>query len=214
LYTNLSGEELERKVNDAWKDGVNYLNGQKVTGFSGATLRSSAYVASVKDAMDDAGLTDMALGLGFGVAAARNNLTVSNTKKFKTNFDAENPVSGKAWNNYFKEKYGAANVRWKDPIKSINEAIDMPSLLSGTNPEDIVEIAIREGWIVQPLKKGSKSGLLFSEGGGYSMNAPSGSSLYIQYHPGGGHHGQGAYYKVSSPKNGTIRINIEGGLLE
>ncbi|MBC1351691.1 hypothetical protein HB837_04450 [Listeria innocua] len=72
LYTNLSGEELERKVNDAWKDGVNYLNGQKVTGFSGATLRSSAYVASVKDAMDDAGLTDMALGLGFGVAVARN----------------------------------------------------------------------------------------------------------------------------------------------
>ncbi|WP_031649912.1 hypothetical protein, partial [Listeria innocua] len=27
-YTELSGEELERKVNDAWKDGVNYLNGQ------------------------------------------------------------------------------------------------------------------------------------------------------------------------------------------
>lgn len=76
LYINLSGEELERKVNDAWKDGVNYLNGQKVTGFSGATLRSSAYVASVKDAMDDAGLTDMALGLGFGIAAARNKAVI------------------------------------------------------------------------------------------------------------------------------------------
>ncbi len=76
LYTNLSGEELERKVNDAWKDGVNYLNGQKVTGFCGATLRSSAYVASVKDAMDDAGLTDMALGLGFGIAAARNKAVI------------------------------------------------------------------------------------------------------------------------------------------
>lgn len=76
LYTSLSGEELERKVNDAWKEGVNYLNGQKVTGFSGATLRSSAYVASVKDAMDDAGLTDMALGLGFGIAAARNKAVI------------------------------------------------------------------------------------------------------------------------------------------
>ncbi|EAD9125306.1 hypothetical protein AOC40_14140 [Listeria monocytogenes] len=76
LYTNLSGEELERKVNDAWKDGVNYLNGQKVTGFSGATLRSSAYVASVKDAMDDAGLSEMALGLGFGIAAARNKAVI------------------------------------------------------------------------------------------------------------------------------------------
>ncbi|MBC2126604.1 T7SS effector LXG polymorphic toxin [Listeria marthii] len=76
LYTNLSGEELERKVNDAWKDGVNYLNGQKVTGLSGATLMSSAYVASVKDAMDDAGLTDMALGLGFGIAVARNKAVI------------------------------------------------------------------------------------------------------------------------------------------
>ncbi|HHR3051230.1 LXG domain-containing protein, partial [Listeria monocytogenes] len=61
LYTNLSGEELERKVNDSWKEGINYLNGQKVSGVSGATLRSSAYVASMKDWTDDAGLMDMAL---------------------------------------------------------------------------------------------------------------------------------------------------------
>ncbi|EAF4588839.1 hypothetical protein CYG77_13315, partial [Listeria monocytogenes] len=80
LYTNLSGEDLERKVNDAWKDGVNYLNGQKVTGFSRETLRSSAYVASMKDAMDDAGLTDMALGLGFGIAAARNKAVIPKKK--------------------------------------------------------------------------------------------------------------------------------------
>ncbi|EAE5893808.1 hypothetical protein KCU02_002951, partial [Listeria monocytogenes] len=39
LYTSLSGEELERKVNDSWKEGINYLNGQKVSGLSGATLR-------------------------------------------------------------------------------------------------------------------------------------------------------------------------------
>ncbi|MBC2192232.1 hypothetical protein HCB44_08020 [Listeria sp. FSL L7-0229] len=71
-YTELSGEELERRVNDSWKDGVNYLTGQKVSGFSGGVLRSSAYIASMKDWTDDAGLTDMALGLGFGIAAARN----------------------------------------------------------------------------------------------------------------------------------------------
>ncbi|WP_267188663.1 hypothetical protein [Listeria seeligeri] len=43
------------------------------------------------------------------------------------------------------------------------------------------------------------------------MNAPAGSgdSLYIQYHP-----GANAYYKVSSPKNGTIRIDLEGRVLE
>lgn len=76
LYTELSGEELERKVNDAWKDGVNYLNGQKVSGASAVILKTSAYVASMKDAMDDAGLTDMTLSLGFGVAAARNKVII------------------------------------------------------------------------------------------------------------------------------------------
>ncbi|MBC2314196.1 hypothetical protein HCB40_08330 [Listeria welshimeri] len=81
LYTNLSGDELERKVNDSWKEGVNYLNGQKVSGFSGGVLKSSAYVASVKDAMDDAGLTEMTLSLGFGIAAARNKTIMA--KKVK-----------------------------------------------------------------------------------------------------------------------------------
>ncbi|MBC1470726.1 T7SS effector LXG polymorphic toxin [Listeria seeligeri] len=79
LYTELSGEEFERKVNDAWKDGVNYLNGQKVSGPSAGILKSSAYVASMKDAIDDAGLTDMAMSLGFGIAAARNKAII--TKK-------------------------------------------------------------------------------------------------------------------------------------
>ncbi|WP_271004813.1 T7SS effector LXG polymorphic toxin [Listeria seeligeri] len=80
LYTELSGEELERKVNDAWKDGVNYLNGQKVSGPSAGILKSSAYVASMKDAMDDAGLTEMSLSLGFGIAAARNKTAIVKPK--------------------------------------------------------------------------------------------------------------------------------------
>ncbi|ARM71770.1 hypothetical protein LMxysn_0135 [Listeria monocytogenes] len=78
LYTNLSGEELERRVNDSWKEGINYLNGQKVAGISVGILKASAYVASMKDTMDDAGLTDMALGLGFGIAAARNKAIIPN----------------------------------------------------------------------------------------------------------------------------------------
>ncbi|EFR94901.1 cell wall-associated protein, partial [Listeria innocua FSL J1-023] len=57
-------------MNGSWKEGINYLNGQKVSGASAGILKSSAYVASMKDAMDGAGLTDTALGLGFGIAAA------------------------------------------------------------------------------------------------------------------------------------------------
>ncbi|HHP9242123.1 TPA: T7SS effector LXG polymorphic toxin [Listeria monocytogenes] len=210
-YTELSGEDLERKVNDSWKEGVNYLTGQKVTGVSAGVLRTSAYIASGKDVMDDTGLTDMALGLGFGIAAARNKPVLQ--EKINPT-ETKQIVSGEKWNNYFKEKYGSDKVRWKDPVKSINEAIDMPSLLKKAHPEDVAEIARKAGWTVQPLKKGGKKGLSFSEGGGYSMNAPSGSgnSLYIQYHPGGGHHGTNAYYKVSSPENGTIRIYLEEGV--
>ncbi|MBF2461932.1 hypothetical protein [Listeria welshimeri] len=87
---------------------------------------------------------------------------------------------------------------------------------SGTNPLDIAEVAKKAGWTVQPLKKGSKKDLTYSEGGGFSMNPPAGSgeSLYIQYHPGCGHHGESAYYKVSSPKNGTLRIDLNGKVLK
>lgn len=45
------------------------------------------------------------------------------------------------------------------------------------------------------------------------MNPPagtSGSSRYIQYHPGGGHHGDLPYHKLSSPENGISRIYIDG----
>ncbi|MBC1488997.1 hypothetical protein HCJ52_09155 [Listeria sp. FSL L7-1485] len=84
-YTELSGEDLERKVNDSWKEGVNYLTGQKVTDASAGILRTSAYIASGKDVMDDTGLTDMALSAGFGIAAARNKLIIpkNTVEKYK-----------------------------------------------------------------------------------------------------------------------------------
>ncbi|HHQ1094103.1 TPA: T7SS effector LXG polymorphic toxin, partial [Listeria innocua] len=117
LYTNLSGEELERKVNDSWKEGINYLNGQKVSGFSGATLRSSAYVASMKDWTDDAGLTDMALGLGFGIAAARNKVIIP--KKTSTA-----KSSGKDIFNYTdKVNEHMANLDRAVPVQTLKEAI-------------------------------------------------------------------------------------------
>lgn len=117
LYTNLSGEELERKVNDSWKEGINYLNGQKVSGVSGATLRSSAYVASMKDWTDDAGLMDMALGLGFGIAAARNKVIIP--KKTSTA-----KSSGKDIFNYTdKVNEHMANLDRAVPVQTLKEAL-------------------------------------------------------------------------------------------
>jgi len=42
------------------------------------------------------------------------------------------------------------------------------------------------------------------------MHTPNGSSIYIQYHLGGRHHGKTPYYKVSSGSNGTVRYYING----
>ncbi|HAB0009139.1 TPA_asm: hypothetical protein GIN74_07010 [Listeria monocytogenes] len=149
LYTNLSGEELERKVNDAWKDGVNYLNGQKVTGFSGATLRSSAYVASVKDAMDDAGLSEMVLGLGFGIAAARNKSIIdgktssSKTKKGtiseqRNDYETEVFLPEEYYKNY------RLPSRVEPGVKSLNKFDDLGNLKQTKFYDDYGR---EKGWI-------------------------------------------------------------------
>ena len=63
---------------------------------------------------------------------------------------------------------------------------------------------------VEPLGKGRLAGIPYEQGGGISMHAPNGSSIYIQYHPGSGHHGVMPYYKISSGKNGIVRYYING----
>ncbi|MEE9782988.1 T7SS effector LXG polymorphic toxin [Listeria seeligeri] len=187
LYTELSGEELERKVNDAWKDGVNYLNGQKVSGPSAGILKTSAYAASMKDAMDDAGLTDMTMSLGFGIAAARNKPVL----KEKTNPPkAKQTVNGKKWNNYFKEKYGAGNVQWKP--NSFEDIINNPQRLYGSTPKEIRSM-LGDNWF---FKSYGSNGL------GWEFYSSEGR---IFYHAGGGIHG-GPYYGYATGPTGRVKI--------
>ena len=122
--------------------------------------------------------------------------------------NSKNPMTGDDWHKYFNEKYGAENVTWESA--SIQDIIDMPSKITDFSPKQISDLARRSGWTVGPLGKGSLAGITYEQGGGISMHAPNGSSIYIQYHPGGGHHGVMLYYKVSSGKNGTVRYYING----
>ena len=122
--------------------------------------------------------------------------------------NSKNPMTGDDWHKYFNEKYGAENVTWESA--SIQDIIDMPSKITDFSPKQISDLARRSGWTVGPLGKGSLAGITYEQGGGISMHAPNGSSIYIQYHPGGGHHGVMPYYKVSSGKNGTVRYYING----
>ena len=117
-------------------------------------------------------------------------------------------VTGGDWHNYFNENYGADNVTWESA--SIQDIIDMPSKITDFSPKQISNLASRNGWTVEPLGKGRLAGIPYEQGGGISMHAPNGSSIYIQYHPGSGHHGVMPYYKISSGKNGIVRYYING----
>ncbi|WP_333780145.1 hypothetical protein, partial [Listeria seeligeri] len=135
LYTELSGEELERKVNDAWKDGVNYLNGQKVSGPSAGILKTSAYAASMKDAMDDAGLTEMTMSLGFGIAAARNKAIISKkTREPETNRVDTNQRE-RILKNIEESKKAREASNFKDYIKREKEILEEIKQSSGSRTQ-------------------------------------------------------------------------------
>lgn len=126
--------------------------------------------------------------------------------------EAQIPRTGDEWHKYFNETYGKSNVTWESA--NINGIVDMPSKIVDFTPQQVAELAKTYGWSVEPLGKGSMAGVPFDQGGGFSMHAPNGGSEYIQYHPGGGHHGADAYYKISSGPNGTVRYNLNGGKIQ
>jgi len=119
---------------------------------------------------------------------------------------------GDDWNDYFNETYGNNNVTWESA--SMKDIIDMPSKITNFSPQQVANMAQANGWTAEPLGKGSLAGIPYEQGGGFSMRAPNGGSEYIQYHPGGGHHGSLPYYKVSSGPNGTVRYNLDGSVIK
>ncbi|MBC1420533.1 T7SS effector LXG polymorphic toxin [Listeria seeligeri] len=74
-YTIITNEDLNKKINKAWQDGVYYLNGNKYDGLAGGILSTSAYVEAGKGYIDKSGLADIVLGLGLSTAAIRGSTT-------------------------------------------------------------------------------------------------------------------------------------------
>lgn len=70
-YSIITNEDLNKKINKAWRDGVYYLNGNKYDGLTGGVLSTSAYVEAGKGYIDKSGLADVVLGLGLSTAAIR-----------------------------------------------------------------------------------------------------------------------------------------------
>lgn len=159
------------------------------------------------------GMAKKALTKLFNTIMMRAGITLIITTAFsgdalESGRKSKNPMTGGDWHNYFNENYGADNVTWESA--SIQDIIDMPSKITDFSPKQISNLASRNGWTVEPLGKGRLAGIPYEQGGGISMHAPNGSSIYIQYHPGSGHHGVMPYYKISSGKNGIVRYYING----
>ena len=186
----------------------------------GLTMAASSYVEKSMTEATNSPLAGFVVGSLTGMATygtlSEAELEVVNNVKRpqqlgnvgESSSNAKNPMTGDDWHNYFNETYGADNVTWEST--SIQDIVDMPSKITDFSPKQISDLATKNGWTVEPLGKGSLAGIPYEQGGGLSMHAPNGSSVYIQYHPGGGHHGEMPYYKVSSGKNGIVRYYING----
>jgi RHS repeat-associated protein len=94
-----------------------------------------------------------------------------------------------------------------DPTASITmqDIMNNPYLVENMTPEQVANIARQEGWVVGPLKQSQHGSA------GISMNQPNAKGTgftdqYVQYHEGGGYHGDDPYWKISSGKGGTVRV--------
>ena len=89
---------------------------------------------------------------------------------------------------------------------SLGSVLKNPSQLKGLLPQNLpglIEEAVRLGWRVETLGRGSHKGqgLVLRE----VVNGKL-TGRIIQWHPGGGHHGPNPYWKVSTGTGGTLRV--------
>jgi hypothetical protein len=74
--------------------------------------------------------------------------------------------------------------------------------------QEIIRALKKMGWVEGPLGKGDLEGVPFAKGGGLilrEMENGERTGRFLQWHPGGGHHGPDPYWKFSSGESGTLR---------
>ena len=144
-------------------------------------------------------------------------------KATKDIYNKENLLTGEEWNSYFREKYGYDNVNWDTAFSSPNDIADIPSNVTRMNPDGLNNYLNKNGIETKPLGQGHLSEVPYENGGGFNAHYNSNyGETYIQYHPGNGHHGEKAYYKVSSSntfsysgkETGTQRFNLDGTVMK
>ena len=183
-------------------------------------------VKDIKDVVENGIHFDTSIGFATGSDATEEGIKETAEKL------TEDLITGEDWNNYFREKYGYDNVNWDTAFSSPNDIIDMPSSITRMNPNGLNEYLNKNGIETKPLGDGHLKGIPYEKGGGFkgnfyprdypSVNLKDYGESYVQYHPGDGHHGKEAYYKVSSSnifsytgvETGTQRFYLDGTVME
>lgn len=120
-------------------------------------------------------------------------------------------VHTKRWTD--EENYGKVEERKRAGLKSlVYDLSKHPKRLASFTPEKIVEELEKEGFEIKPLKQGSLKNVPFNEGGGFKVNFEDGG--LFQYHPADKSHHGGAYYKISTGKEGTKRYDTDGNEIQ
>ena len=187
-------ETAERRLDDLGQDTVHHIN-----------MASDSEVGALKDRAQSK-LQELNEDFDFPEQQRGGKETED-----YTDFNSKSPMFGEDWHKYFNEIYGQENVMWESA--SIEDIVDLPSTILEFSPDQVINLAKNNGWSIGPLRQGSLAGIPYENGGGLGIHPPNGRSEYIQYHPGGGHHGESPYYKVSSGRNGIKRYYIEGDVL-
>jgi RHS repeat-associated protein len=95
-----------------------------------------------------------------------------------------------------------AGTRNGTPFRSVDDAFANPQSLNGKTPAEVRAVFQDEGWTEAPLSRTDAAGTKFFE----TNSDGNRTGRMVQWHPGGGHHGEDPYWKVSSPQTGTTRV--------
>lgn len=83
-----------------------------------------------------------------------------------------------------------------------------PGRLASKTPTAWKQMLEEAGEKVVPLSRGHFKGVPYEEGGGWKVNF--GGNGILSFHPAEHSHHKGAYYKISTPKEGTRRYDLNG----
>lgn len=91
-------------------------------------------------------------------------------------------------------------------FSSIEDIFKNPYILTNKTEQDVINLVQgNPHWKIGTLQKGSHKGMGLRIAEVNPATGVEGDKL-ITHHPGGGHHGEESYWKVSSGKGGTIRV--------